>query len=212
MSKLLCGFRKAHSTQHALFRLLQSWQRAIDNSEYVYTVLIDLSKAYGYIPHDLLIAKLEAYDLDKTILHLLRDYLSNRKQRTKIGSSFSDWWDIICGIPQGSILGPLLFNILKNEMLFFVSKSDICNFADDNTLSSCGKMLGDILHNLKFNLGHILKWFKVNSLKPNPGKFQFMILGTKTDIKINQFRDRNKIEKSQEFVLLGITWNTWNNY
>ena len=212
MSKLLCGFRKAHSTQHALFRLLQSWQRAIDNSEYVYTVLIDLSKAYGYIPRDLLIAKLEAYDLDKTILHLLRDYLSNRKQRTKIGSSFSDWWDIICGIPQGSILGPLLFNILKNEMLFFVSKSDICNFADDNTLSSCGKMLGDILHNLKFNLGHILKWFKVNSLKPNPGKFQFMILGTKTDIKINQFRDRNKIEKSQEFVLLGITWNTWNNY
>ena len=212
MSKLLCGFRKAHSTQHALFRLLQSWQRAIDNSEYVYTVLIDLSKAYGYIPHDLLIAKLEAYDLDKTILHLLRDYLSNRKQRTKIGSSFSDWWDIIGGIPQGSILGPLLFNILKNEMLFFVSKSDICNFADDNTLSSCGKMLGDILHNLKFNLGHILKWFKVNSLKPNPGKFQFMILGTKTDIKINQFRDRNKIEKSQEFVLLGITWNTWNNY
>ena len=70
-------------------------------------------------------------------------------------------------------------------MLFSVSESSICNFADDNTISSCEKMLGGILHNLKFGLGHILKWFKVNSLKPNPGKFQFMILGTNTDIKVN---------------------------
>ena len=89
----------------------------LDNSQYVGTVLMDLSKAYDLIPHDLLIAKLEAYGLGKT-LHLLRDYLSNRKQRTKIGSSFSDWWDIICGIPRGSILGPLLFNIFINDMLF----------------------------------------------------------------------------------------------
>ena len=66
-------------------------------------------------------------------------------------------------------------------------------------------MLGDILHNLKFDLGHILKLFKVNSLKPNLGKFQCMILGTNTDVKANLFLDGNKIEKSQEQVLLGIT-------
>ena len=66
-------------------------------------------------------------------------------------------------------------------------------------------MLGDILHNIKFDLGHILKLFKVNSLKPNPGKFQCMILGTNTDVKVNLFLDGNKIEKSQERVLLGIT-------
>ena len=89
-------------------------------------------------------------------------------------------------------------------MLFFVSKSDICNFADDNTLSFCEKMLGDILHNLKFDLEHVLKWFKVNSSKPNPGKFQFMISGANTDIKVNLFLDGNKIEKSQ-VVLLTIT-------
>ena len=155
--------------------------------------------------HDWLIVKLEAYSLDKTSLHFLRDYLSNRKQRTKIGSNFSNWWDIICGIPQRSILDPLLFNIFINNILFFASRSDICNFADDNTLSSWGKFLGDILHYLKFDLGHILKWLKVNSLKPNPGKFQFMILGTNTGIKVNLFLDGNKIEKSQEVVLLGIT-------
>ena len=66
-------------------------------------------------------------------------------------------------------------------------------------------MLGNILRNLKFDLGHILKLFKVNSLKPNPGKFHCMILGTNTDIKVNLFLDGNKIEKSQERVLLGIT-------
>ena len=101
--------------------------------------------------------KLGAYGLDETSLHFLRDYLSNQKQRTKIGSSFSDWWDITCGIPQGLILGPLLFNMFINDMLFFVSKSDVYNFADDNTLSSCRNMSGEILLNLKFDLGHILK-------------------------------------------------------
>ena len=91
-------------------------------------------------------------------------------------------------------------HIFTNDMLFFVSRSDICNFANDNTVSSCGEVIGNTLLNLKFDLGHILKWFKINSLKPNPGKFQFMIqhdLGTNTDIKVNLFLDGNKIEKFQ---------------
>ena len=110
-----------------------------------------------------------------------------------------------CGIPQGSILGPLLFNSFVNNMFSFASKSDICDFADDNTLSSCRKTLGGILHNLKFDWRNILKWFKVNSLKPNPGKFQFMILGTNIDIRVNLFLFGNRIEKSQKVVLLRIT-------
>ena len=90
-------------------------------------------------------------------------------------------------------------------MFSFASKSDICDFADDNTLSSCRKTLGGILHNLKFDWRNILKWFKVNSLKPNPGKFQFMILGTNIDIRVNLFLFGNRIEKSQKAVLLRIT-------
>ena len=82
-SKLLCGFRKAHNTQHVLCKLIQSWQKALDNSDYVGPVFMDLSKAYDCIAHVLLIAKLEAYVPDKTSLQLLRDYLSNRKQRVQ---------------------------------------------------------------------------------------------------------------------------------
>ena len=92
---------------------------------------MDLSKAYDCLPLDLLIAKLVAYGLNKSSLRLLMDYLNSCKQRTKVGSCYSKWSEIKHGIPQGSMLGPLLFNIFINDLFFVIEKSDICNFADD---------------------------------------------------------------------------------
>ena len=152
LNGLLCRFRKAHSKQHALFRLLQAWQKELNQCGFVGTILMDLSKAYDCLHHDLLIAKLEAYGLNTASLSLIKNYLANRKQRTKVGSSYSDWFEFLRGISQGSklgpLLGPLLSNISINDIFFEIQNSNICNFADDNTLYFCSQGLQTVIENL----------------------------------------------------------------
>ena len=166
---------------------------------------MDLSKAYGCLPHDLMVIKQETYGISNESLQLISGYLSYGKQRTKIGSTYIDWANVIRGIPQGSILGPLLFNIFIHDIFLVVEKSDICNFADDNTLYSPGSNLPLILNNLEHDMRNLLYWFKINSLKANPGKFQFMILGKKKRLKYSLKIRSITIKESDEVELLGIT-------
>ena len=109
LSPKLCGFRKGHSTQHALLNLLKNWQKTLDKSGVIGTVLMDLSKIFH------MIAKLSAYGFEAFATSLICTYLSNRYQRVKIGSVFSSYLEILRGVPQGSILGPILFNIFIND-------------------------------------------------------------------------------------------------
>ena len=96
-------------------------------------MLTDLSKAFDCLSHELLIAKLDAYGFDKRSLVLIYNYLTNSKQRVKIDDSYSSWSEILYGVPQGSILGPLLFNIFICDMFYFMEDFEIANCADDST-------------------------------------------------------------------------------
>ena len=200
----LCGFRKEYSTQSALLNVLRKWQNSLCKSKKIGAILMDLSKAFDCLPHDLLIAKLHAYGMIYCSLAFMQSYLNKRKHRVRVGSSFSNWLPLLFGVPQGSILGPILFNVFVNDLFFFVNEDDLCNFDDDNTLHKCASSLDEVVEALILDLEIILAWFRHNSLVANPEKFQVLFPGTKNaniQIKVG-----NILLKSSETVkLLGVT-------
>ena len=138
----LAAFRKGFGCQITLLRLLEDWKRALDNHECVAAILMDLSKIVDCLPHDLLKAKLKAYGLSIGAVDLLDSYLSNRRQMVKLGPSTSNWEPLLKGVPQGSILGLLIFNIFINDIFHVIKKKrTLYNYADDDTLSFIHKSL-----------------------------------------------------------------------
>ena len=135
---------------------------------------MDLSKAFDCLPHGLIIAKLHAYGVTTAACELLFSYLHERKQRVKIPSSRSDWTTLSKGVPQGSILGPLLFNIFMNDLFLFIEKCNLYNYTDDNSLDSSSDNLSEVLINLKIDGRNAIDWFMKNGMQANPDKFHFI--------------------------------------
>ena len=134
MEQYFCGFRKGLSKQYRMLLMLEKIRKALDNKIECRLLLTDLSKAFDCVKQVLIIAKMHAYNFDYDALILINSYLSERMQRTKINTEYSSWHDIIIGVPQGSNLGPILFNIYRNYIFFTIDNVNIANFADDNSL------------------------------------------------------------------------------
>ena len=138
--------------------------------------MTDLSKVFDCIPHNLLIAELKTSDFDHYTVRYVYSYLKNRKQCVKINDTYSDLLNIISGVPQGSIVGPILFNIFFNDFFYVTLVASADNYADDNTLTSFVKTLEDLIKKLEHECEVALTWIRNNKMMVNPNRFQAILL------------------------------------
>ena len=156
-------------------------EKYIDQGLVFGALLTDLSKAFDCLSHELLVAKLSAYGMEDSAVRFISDYLTNRKQRTKIGNNYSSWRDVLFGVPQGSILGPLLFNIYLCDLFLLVCNIDVASYADDTTPYVTGDNLESALKQLEQTAKLLFQWFSDNYIKGNEDK-RHVFISTKEKV------------------------------
>ena len=202
LSPYQCGLRKGFNAQHCLIALIKTWKKSVDSGGAFGALMTDLSKVFDCLSHDLLIAKLDAYGFDKKSLKLVYSYLSSCKQRVKINYTYSFLGEILFGVPQGSILGPLLCNIFICDMFDFLEDYGIANYADDSTPYSAKSNHKLVIEELEKSSSILFKWLQTNYMNMKTDKSHLLLSG---NTKLISNIDNNLIESEKEQVLLGIT-------
>ena len=200
LSKYQCGFRKGFNAQHCLLAMLEKWKKAVDTKKVFGALLTDLSKAFDCLPHYLIIAKLNAYAFSLLALNLIQNYSAKRKQRTKINDSDSPWNDILFGVPKGSILGPLLFNIFLSDMFLIVKDVNIASYADDNTFYDSCDTIEEVISSLQSSSKKPFQWLG-NQMKGNTENCHLIM---STDQSVNIQLGGSLIERKECEKMLGV--------
>ena len=143
-----CGFPRGFSAQNCLLAMLESWKSLVDKGK-ACVLLTDLSKAFDCFSHELIIAKINAYGFSLSALKLIQSYLSERKLRTKINQVYSFWEEILFGVPQGSILDLILFNMFLSDVFLIVQNVDCVSYADDNTAYDANDSIDEVIFSLQ---------------------------------------------------------------
>ena len=196
------GFRKDHSTYMALIILIDKITAALDRGDFTVSVLIDFRKAFDTVDHDILLDKLYHYGIRGVAFEWIKSYLSDRQQQVSYNGSTSSYKTMNCGVPQGSILGPLLFIIYINDLSNVSNILTSVLFADDTTLIASDCNLTTLIHRFNTELVNIVHWLNANRLSLNIDKTNFMIFRPKNrndnrpDITINGSRI-NEVEKAK---------------
>ena len=207
LSPYLCVYRKGFNSQQALISSIERWRKSLNNKGYRGTVLMDLSKAFDTLNHDLLIAKLHAYGFDMKTLKLLHSYLTKRWQRTKVNSSFSTWSELLQGVPQGFVLGPIrLFNIYLNDIFYLAEMTQVFNFADGTTFYVCDKDLNTSINRLEHDTALAVEWFENNFIKLNQDKCHLLVFERKHETVWAKMGE-TKIWESNKQKLLRVVIN-----
>lgn len=202
------GFRKGHSTAHAISEFLCKCVNAFEAREDTISVFLDLSKAFDTIDHKILLTKLEYYGIRGVALDWFRSYLSARMQYVSFGGQSSQLLGITCGVPQGSVLGPLLFIIYTNDLPNAVKDSNVILFADDTTLFSSSANQSALFNSVNGDLHSLSIWFATNKLALNVLKTNYMFIPcSQTTTKphnLNVVIDNIDIECASSTKFLGI--------
>ena len=183
--------------------MIEKWRRNLDQGGICGTLFTDLSKAFDCLVHDFLIAKLEAYGFTYESLKLINSYLTDRKHRTKINSSYSSFLDLLIGVPQGSILGPLLFNIYISDLFLFLDDDNVASYADDTTPYAMKENSLQVLNEIKDKAGCVFNWFSANYFKANPKKSHFLLTSNE-QVNLNLDILIIKTSKSEKFLRINI--------
>ena len=169
------GFRKKHSTSHAILNIVEEIRKNLDNKTYSCGVFVDLEKAFDTVNHKILLKKLDHYGIRDISNNWFESYLSNRKQYVQLENEKSGYLNITCGVPQGSILGPLLFIIYINDMHDAFEFCKVYHFADDTNLLYSHKNLKTLRKNINKDLDTLFDWLCANRLSLNVSKTEFII-------------------------------------
>ena len=205
------GFRKFHSTATALLDCTNDWYMNLDRKMFNLVVLIDLKKAFDTVDHQILLKKLELYGIKGHALSFLESYLANRNQKCQIQGSVSSEKLIKCGVPHGSILGPLFFLFYINDLPQCLDKTKPRLFADDTNLTVSGDSITDLETAVNSDLEKLRKWLIANKLSLNVAKTEFMLIGSKQMIKnisnlqLNVKIENESIKQVYESKTLGVT-------
>ena len=201
------GFRKFHSTEYAIVKLYDRVSSALTNHEHVIGVFMDLSKAFDTLDHSILLKKLYHYGIRGIPLDWFRSYLSCRSQYTTFNNAKSSMSSITCGVPQGSILGPLLFLIYVNDIPNVSTSLQYILFADDTNIFCSNPNLQTLVHMLNTELPKLSNWFKCNKLSLNLDKTNFIYFKSraqKEEISITLKINSISIQQKKNTKFLGI--------
>ena len=198
------AYRKHHGCPTALLTLTEQWKEELDKHNVIGAVATDLSKAFDCLPHELILEKLEFYGLDEQAILLLRSYLSSRYQRVKLGDTYSTWMGVAAGVPQGSILGPLLFNIFMNDLMYAIKDCRLIGYADDTKIYESHKDPQVVENQLNRDLANSGRWFQENGMIQNPDKHQALVLGN-TNHETKLTCANKSIPIANEMKLLAVT-------